>query len=86
MGIHPIPNAKPVDAVVAKEKAMDRNYYYQKRAGEHQREISQELATRHLLSEVRSNVAPVNTVKRLVLRIAFALITILTLLLLHFLA
>ena len=48
MGIPPIANAKPVEAVAAKEKAMDRNYFYQKRAGEHQREISQELATLHL--------------------------------------
>lgn len=63
---------------------MDRNYYYQKRAGENQREISQELATRHLLSEARSDVVPGNTAKRKVLRVAFALITILTFLLLHF--
>ena len=32
-----------------KEKTMDRNFFYQNRAQEYQREISQELANRHLL-------------------------------------
>jgi hypothetical protein len=85
MGVHPVPNDKSVEAVAAWEKITDRNCYYQKRAGELQREISQELAARHLLREVRSNAAPANTAKPVALRIAFALIAFLTLLLLHFL-
>jgi hypothetical protein len=31
------------------EKTMDRNFFYQKRAQEHQREVLKELAARHLL-------------------------------------
>lgn len=30
---------------------MDRNFFYQKRAEEHQHEVSKELATRHMLKE-----------------------------------
>ena len=85
MGGIPIANTKPVEDVVAKAKTRDRNYYYEKRAKEHQREISQELATRHLLSEGTSNATPANTARRMVPRVAFALITVLTVLLLHFL-
>jgi len=58
---------------------MDRNYYYQKRAQERQREISQELANRHLLREARSNTSAIKRVKRIVLRIVPAAIVFITL-------
>ena len=64
---------------------MDRNYYYQKRAQEHQREISQELANRHLLREAGSNTSAIKRVKRIVLRIVPAAIVFITLLLFYFL-
>lgn len=64
---------------------MDRNIYYQKRAQEHQREISQELATRHLLNDPYRKPLTRNQVSQLVFRIAPAVIVTAILLLLTFL-
>lgn len=64
---------------------MDRYYYYQKRSQEHQREISQELANRHLLNNAKANPPAVKRMKQIVLRIVPATIVIITLLWLHFL-
>ena len=63
---------------------MDRNFYYQTRAKEHQHEISQELANRHLLSEAEVKSLAAKRVKRMALRAAPAMI-IVTLLVFHFL-
>jgi len=63
---------------------MDRNFYYQTRAKEHQREIERELANRHLLNEAAGKFLASQHVKQMVLRFGPATI-ILTLLLLHFL-
>jgi len=66
---------------------MDRNFFYQKRAQERQREISQELATRHLLKNAK--LLPALTAKQarlLALRIAPAVMIITILLLLGFLS
>lgn len=51
-----------------KEKAMN-NYYYHKRAEEHQHEISKELATRNLLNGGRHNTSPG-------LRVAFRMVSV----------
>ena len=48
---------------------MDRNYFQQKLANEHQREISKELVTRHLLKEGRHEPLTTKQAQRLVLRI-----------------
>ena len=64
-----------------KEKTMDRNFFYQNRAQEYQREISQELANRHLLSGAGDKSLSVKRAKPLVVtlvRVASA-ITILLL-------
>ena len=54
---------------------MDRNYFYQKRAQEHQREISEELANRKLLNDgSRHDPLTGKQARRLVLRIAFVVI------------
>lgn len=53
---------------------MDRNFYYQKRAEEHQREVSQELATRHLLDEAYPKPLTRKQARRLVFRVAPAVI------------
>ena len=53
---------------------MDRNFFYQKRAQEHQGEISQELANRKLLNDGVHEPLTVKQARRLVLRIAFAVI------------
>ena len=63
---------------------MDRNFYNQKRAKEVQREISQQLANRHLLKRVQREPLTTNEARRLVLRLAPAII-VLTLLLLSLL-
>jgi len=63
---------------------MDRNFYYQTRAQEHQREIARELATRHLLDDANGNFSAAQRVKRMALRFAPATI-ILALLVIHFL-
>lgn len=60
---------------------MDRNYYHQKMAKEHQREISQELANRHLLKGLKRDPLTMKEAKRLVLRIAPVAIVITLLLL-----
>lgn len=60
---------------------MERNFFYQNRAQEYQREISQELANRHLLSGAGDESISVKRAKPLVLtfvRVASA-ITILLL-------
>ncbi len=61
---------------------MDRNYYYQKRAEEHQREISQELANRHLLTDMKRAPLTAKQVRRMVLRLAPVAIVLTALLLL----
>ena len=63
---------------------MDRNFYYQTAAQEHQREISRELANQHLLSEADGKSLDAKRVKRMVLRFAPAMI-IVTLLVFYFL-
>jgi hypothetical protein len=68
-----------------RRKIMDRNFYQQKLAQEHQREISQELATQHLLNEAGARPLASKRVKRIILRIAPAMVVIVTLLWLHFL-
>jgi len=49
---------------------MDRNFYQQKLAKEHQREISRELATREMLKDSGHEPLTSTQVRRLVLRIA----------------
>jgi hypothetical protein len=64
-----------------KEKTMDRFYFYQQLAKEYQREISQDLANRHLLSDAEGKSPSVKRARPLVItlvRIASA-ITILLL-------
>jgi len=63
---------------------MDRNYYYQKRAQEHQREISQELTTRQLLNDANANPLATKRLKQIALRTVPATIVIITLLCLYF--
>ena len=53
---------------------MDRNFYYQTRSAEHQREISQELATRNLLKGLKREPLTAKQAKGLVLRVAPAVI------------
>lgn len=53
---------------------MDRNFYYQTRAKEHQREISRELATRNLLKDGQREPLNASQAKGLVLRVAPAVI------------
>ncbi len=64
---------------------MDRNFYQQKLAEEHQREISQELATRNLLRGVKREPLTAKQAKSLVLRVAPAAIIVTVLLVLSFL-
>jgi hypothetical protein len=63
---------------------MDRNFYYQKIADQHQRAVSKELATRHLLHEAEANPRAASRGKHVALRIAPAMILIAALLWLHF--
>jgi len=63
---------------------MDRNFYQQKIAQEHQREISRELANRHLLKNDQHESLTTKQAKGLVLRVAPAAI-IMTILLVNFL-
>jgi hypothetical protein len=63
---------------------MDRNFYYQNRAKEYQREISRELATRSLLKDGKREPLNANQAKGLVLRVAPAVI-VMTILLVSFL-
>ena len=63
---------------------MDRNFYYQTRSAEHQREISQELATRNLLKGLKREPLTAKQAKGLVLRVAPAFV-IMTILLISFL-
>ena len=62
---------------------MDRNFYQQKLAKERQREISQELATRNLISGVKREPLTAKEAKGLVLRIAPSVIVLTVLLLLY---
>ena len=59
---------------------MDRNFYQQKIAQEHQREISQELAIRSLLKNSQHEPLTANQAKGLVLRVAPAAIIMVILL------
>ena len=59
---------------------MDRNFYYQTRSAEHQREISKELAVRSLLKNGQHEPLTVNQAKGLVLRVAPAAIIMVILL------
>ena len=63
---------------------MDRNYYYQKRAQEHQREISKELTTHQLLNDANANPLATKRLKQIALRTVPATIVIITLLWLYF--
>ena len=63
---------------------MDRNFYYQKRAQEHQREISKELTTRQLLNDANANPLATKRLKQIALRTVPATIVIITLLWLYF--
>lgn len=62
---------------------MDRNFYQQKLAEVHQREISQELARRNLLRGIKREPLNAKQAKGLVLRIAPAIIVVTILLLFH---
>jgi hypothetical protein len=65
---------KTVKLLAEKERAMDRNYYYQDRVREQQREIAELLAADSLRREA-SHKSPVqHRARRLVLRIAPAVI------------
>jgi len=64
---------------------MDKYFYYQTRAQEHQREISRELATRHMLKEAGLNRLTSKRVMRLALRVMPAVTAIVILILLNFL-
>jgi hypothetical protein len=63
---------------------MDRNFYYQTQAKEHQREISRELATRNLLKHGKRETLTANQAKRVVWQMAPAVI-LMTILLVGFL-
>ena len=63
---------------------MDRNFYQQKLAEEHQREISKDLATRNLLKDTKREPFTTKQAKGLVLRIAPVAIVITILLWLYF--
>ena len=63
---------------------MDRNFYYQTRAKEHQREISRELATRNLLKDGKREPLTANQAKRVVWQMAPAVV-LMTILLVGFL-
>jgi len=60
---------------------MDRNYYYEKMTEERQREISQDLANRHLLKGLKREPLTMQEAGRLILRIAPVAIVITFLLL-----
>jgi len=64
---------------------MDRNFYQQKLAEAHQREISQELATRHMLQAAGSNALFMKRAVRIALRAAPVAIAIMIFILLNFL-
>ncbi|MCK6585828.1 MAG: hypothetical protein L6Q49_22210 [Anaerolineales bacterium] len=53
---------------------MDRNFYHQKRAEEHQREISRELANHHMLEGLKREPLSRKQAQRLVLRLAITVI------------
>jgi hypothetical protein len=57
---------------------MDRNFYHHKRAEEHQRELSRELANRHLLEGLKHEPLSRKQAQRLVMRLAFAVIVLST--------
>ncbi len=63
-----------------KEQTMDKNYYYQIRTAEHQREISRELATRNLLNSLKHETLTARQARRMVLRITPAVILLAVLL------
>lgn len=65
---------------------MDKDFYYQKRAKEHQSEISQELATRNLLNDGKREPLTAKQAKRLVLRIAPVAIVVTILIILNLFA
>ena len=65
---------------------MDRNYYYQKRTEEHQREVSQELATRHLLNETGLEPLKAKRLMRFALRLVPVAIVLIVLVVLSFFA
>jgi len=64
---------------------MDRNFYQQKLAQEHQREISQELATRNLLKEADPNASSTKGGAWIAERVVLVALTIAVLILLDFL-
>lgn len=64
---------------------MDRNYFQQKLAKEHQREISEELATRHILKGARSNAPAMKRAVWISLRVVPVAIAIIILIFLNFL-
>ena len=67
-----------------KEKIMDRNFYQQKLAEERQKEVSRELATRHLLKEGGHEPLTTSQAQRLVLRVAPVAIVVTILIILNF--
>ena len=68
-----------------KENVVDRNFYQQKLADEHQREVSKELATRHLLNESGWNAPSVNRGGWIAWRVVPVTVTIIIVILLNFL-
>jgi hypothetical protein len=63
---------------------MDRNYYFQNLANERQREISKELATRHILKEAKANTPAGIQRKQIELRVAPVVIGVSALFLVFF--
>lgn len=63
---------------------MDRNFYFQTRTAEHQREISRELATRNLLNSLKRETLTAKQARGLVLRAA-PVVILMTILLVTFL-
>jgi hypothetical protein len=63
---------------------MDRNFYQQKLAQEHQKEISKELTTRHLLKDGGHEPLTKKRAQHLVLRIAPVAIVLTILIILNF--
>lgn len=55
---------------------MDRNFYYHKRAEEHQRDVSRELTNRHMLKSLKHEPLSRKQAQRLVMRLAFAVVVL----------
>jgi hypothetical protein len=61
-------------AIFTKEKTMSRHFYHQFEAREHQREISRELANRHLLADLKREPISRRQAAKLMIRLVPAVI------------